>query len=335
MSRSTAGTPRTTDRGARRRFLTGLGAIAAAGTLAPLGLARVARARATRLESGRPALGTWVRIAVVHADAERAAQAMTRAFAAIAQVDALMSIHRPDSDVSRINAASGREAVAVHADVREVVKRARAAAVATHGVYDPTVLPLMRLWGFYGATRAHRPSDAEHSAALAAVGHEQIVVDDAAGTVGLAHRGAALDLGSIGKGWALDRALAALRAEGVSRALVDVGRNVGALGTPDDDSAGWRVGVLHPETNEVMRVLELRDAAVATSSNAEQWHWLDGERVGHLLDARHGVPAHTRRSATVRAANGTASDVGSTVAFLLGRDAALALPGVHDAELLA
>ena len=117
--------------------------------------------------------------------------------------------------------------------------------------------------------------------------------------------------------------------------LVDVGRNIYGLGTPDDSAAGWRIGVLHPETGEVMRVLTLRDAAVATSSNAEQSVTLDGERVGHLLDARAGLPAHARRSATVTARNATEADAGSTLAFLLGRQGTACLPDVTGVEWLA
>lgn len=322
----------------RRQFLTGLGALGGAALFAPF-LTREAGRRLAhapqRLETSRAGLGTWIRIVAQHEQPEVAERAIGRAFAAIAAVDAQMSVHRADSELSRVNALAGREAVPVSAALRHVVARARDAALATNSVYDPTVLPLMRLYGFYGSGRTHRPSDRERDAVLASLGARHIVIDDAAGTLGLSKTGAALDLGSIGKGFAVDQAVAALRAHGVRSGLVDVGRNVYALGTPDAGSEGWRIGVLHPETGEVTRVLTLCDQAVATSSNAEQAVVLDGERVGHLLDARAGVPAHARRSATVVARSGIDSDTGSTLAFLLGREGTACLSDVTSVEWLA
>lgn len=318
----------------RRRFLTSLGLLGSAGLLAPLAT-RLAHRAPVRLETSRAGLGTWIRIVVLHPDGARAERATARAFAAIARVDAQMSIHRADSELSRVNARAGRETVAVSSELRGLVARARDASLASHGVYDPTVLPLMRLYGFYGSGQRHLPSDHERSTTLASMGARHIVIDDAAGTLGLARAGAALDLGSIGKGWAVDQAVAALRAEGVTSGLVDVGRNVYALGSPDEHAEGWRIGVLHPDTGEVTRVLTLHDSAVATSSNAEQSHELDGERVGHLLDARAGKPSHARRSATVTARSATSADTGSTLAFLLGAAGTVCLPDVTAVEWLA
>lgn len=321
----------------RRRFLIGLGALAVTSLATPLLRRFGGRWRSeamTRVERERPMLGTWVRVTARHADERLAERAIDGAFRAIAQVDAQMSIHRADSELARVNAAAGRHAVAVSTALLGIVERARLGAEQTRQVYDPTVLPLMRLYGFYHSGRQHLPSDREIAAVLAAMGPEVIAIDRTAGTLGLTRAGAALDLGSIGKGFALDRAVEALRAEGVTSGLVDVGRNLYALGTPSEREAGWRVGVIDPLTNEVARVFTLRDRAVGTSGNAEQWTTLDGRRVGHLLDARLGRPAAMHRSATVVARTGTTSDEGSTRAFLLGRAGLTGLPDVLDTHLI-
>jgi thiamine biosynthesis lipoprotein len=254
----------------------------------------------------------------VDSDPGRAARAIDAAFAAVALVDAQMSVHRPDSQLSRVNAAAGNDDVAVDWAVADVVSRARDAAVRTGGEYDPTILPLMRLYGFYGASRDRYPSDREVSAALDVTGYRYVSVDAGARRVGLTRRGAALDLGSIGKGWALDRAVDAIRREGVPAALVDVGGNVYGLGTPEPDAPGWSVAVVHPGTGRLDRRFVLHDEAIGTSGNAEQHHRLGAADVGHLLDARAGRPAAGPRSATVRARTGVESDLLSTVAFLLG-----------------
>uniref|UniRef100_A0A832I2F2 FAD:protein FMN transferase n=1 Tax=Eiseniibacteriota bacterium TaxID=2212470 RepID=A0A832I2F2_UNCEI len=309
----------------RRRFLAGLGVLAGAGFAAPF----AARGRdPRRVEVSRPMLGTWVRMVVVHPDAERASRAIGAAYAAIARVDAQMSIHRSDSQLAAVNRAAGKGAVAVDPEVVEVVARACDVAARSGGVYDPTVLPLMELWGFYRA-RETWPSDREIAAAAGRVGHAAVRADRAAGTVALARPGMGLDLGSIGKGWALDRAVDALRAHGVRSALVDVGGNVYGLGTPGDGAAGWSIGVAHPVTGAVERVFVLRDAAVATSGNTEQYRVIAGQRVGHLFDARRGRPADGHLLASVEAATGVESDALSTAAFLLGPSAFGAWPGAR------
>ena len=306
----------------RRRFLAGLGVMAAGALCSPL-LSRVRAGGVTSVEMERPALGTWVRIVARSDEPERAERALERAFQAIALVDRQMSIHRADSQLARVNRAAGIAPVPVDEAVLEVVSRARARAERSQGVYDPTVLPLMRLYGFYGAGQNRYPDDREIATALERVGWRHVAMDRAAGTLALTRRGAGLDLGSIGKGWAVDQAVAALRAEGITSGLVDVGRNVYGLGTPQGfagSAAGWPVGVVHPATGAVEHVFTLRDQAVATSGNAEQHHRQGGVMVGHLMDARHGRPASGPLSATVLARTGTDADGVSTVAFLLGAE---------------
>jgi thiamine biosynthesis lipoprotein len=316
----------------RRRFLLSLGALAGGAALVPLAARIPALAtlggRLQRVETSRPGLGTWIRIVARHPDPAAAERAIAGAFAAIDRVDAQMSIHRADSELARVNAAAGDRALRVSDALLDVVERSRRDAIETGGVLDPTVLPLMRLYGFYDSGRTHLPSDREIAAALACMGPDVVRIDREAGTLGLARRGASLDLGSIGKGWAIDRAVDALRAEGVEDGLVDVGRNVYGLGTPEDDAEGWRVGVLHPVTGAVDRVFTLRDAAIATSGNYEQWRTLDGVRVGHLLDAHLGRPANGHLSATVLARTGLESDGNSSRAFLAGARSVQGAEGV-------
>ncbi len=303
----------------RRRFLASLGLLAGAGVAAPLWLGARSR-RMASVELARPGLGTWIRIVARHEDTARAQRAVEAAFAAIRRVDEQMSVHRADSQLARVNGAAGEAEAAVDLAVIEVVRRACAAADRSAGVYDPTVLPLMRLYGFYGAGRNEYPSDREIGAAMGVVGWGGVTLDEGRGRLGLARRGAGLDLGSIGKGWAVDRAVEALRRHGIESGLVDAGGNVYGLGTPEEGAAGWTVGVPHPVTGRMDRVFLLRNSAVATSANTEQHRVLSGVRVGHLFDARRGRPADGHLSASIQARTGMDSDVFSTVAFLLGPD---------------
>jgi len=317
----------------RRNFLAGLGLLAGAGILAPV-LRRAQRPSAASIEAGRPLLGTWVRVVARHPDRVRATRAVERAFAAVREVDAQMSVHRPDSELSRLNRASGLGPVRVSPALLEVVEQACSCARCSGGLYDPTVLPLMTLFGFYGPGRASLPSTAEVDRALAAVAFEDVQVDRSAGTIALARRGMGLDLGSIGKGWAVDRAVAALRAEGVTSGLVDAGGNVYGLGVPEDGDEGWSVALFHPRTGRSERVFTLKDAAVATSANNERFRTIAGHHLGHIFDAKRGTPADGHVSVSVLAHTGVESDQMSTAAFLLGPDRFRGWPGSLDALFL-
>jgi len=327
--------PASTSRPDRRRFLSWLGLAAGVAALGPLLRARAAGSRSgDRLEAGRPALGTWLRMVVRHPEEAVARRALERAFAAVREVDAQMSVHRADSELSRANASAGRAAVPASPALRTVAALACAAAGRSGGVYDPTVLPLMKLYGFYGAERSAPPTAREVDAVLARVDAAAVRIDESAGTLALLRGGAGLDLGSIGKGWAVDRAVAAIRAEGVRAALVDLGGNVYGLGAPDESAAGWSVGAFHPATGELARVFVLRDAAVATSGNSEQSRMLGDVRIGHLFDARRGLPADGHQSVSVVARTAVESDVASTSAFLLGPDRFRGWPGVIDSHFI-
>ncbi len=317
----------------RRRFLARLGLLTGAAAIAPLALKATKSSGSPRpetLQASRAILGTWMRVVVRDADPARARRALEGAFAAVRQVDAEMSVHRPDSQLNRVNRAAGRAAAPVDASLRRVVAIALDASRRSGGAYDITVLPLMRLYGFYDSGRTTPPTAREIDAVLADMGAREIRLDDAAGTLALLRGGAGIDLGSIGKGWAVDRAVDAIRAAGVNSALVDLGGNVYGLGTPEDGGAGWTVGVFHPATGALEHTFVLRDAAVATSGNSEQTRRLGPLTVGHLFDARRGTPAAGHLSVSVTAKTGVESDVMSTTAFVLGPDRFRDWPGALD-----
>jgi thiamine biosynthesis lipoprotein len=312
-----------------------LGLLAGAGAMLPLARAvRSGSPHDVRVEAGRPALGTWMRVVARHPDPAVARGALEAAFAAVRTVDAQMSVHRADSQLARVNAASGRAAAPVDVALLDVVAIACEASVRSGGVYDPTILPLMKAYGFYGGGRSAPPDAREVDEALARVRAGDVTVDRAGQTLALRGAGAGLDLGSIGKGWAVDRAVEALRARGVRSGLVDLGGNVYGLGSPDDDAPGWSVGVFHPVTGELAKVFVLRNAAIATSGNHEQSRMLGALRVGHLFDARTGLPADGHLSSTVMARTGVESDVCSTVSYLLGPDRFRGWPGVLDSHFI-
>jgi thiamine biosynthesis lipoprotein ApbE len=144
------------------------------------------------------------------------------------------------------------------------------------------------------------------------------VIDAAAGTVALADPAAKIDLGGIAKGYALDRARTLLRAAGVEAAYLDLGGNVATLGRPPDGPR-WRVGIAHPRRRDgLIGVVEIGEASVSTSGDAEQWVDDRGTRMGHIVDPRSGRPVPGVLAVTVIAPSATLADALSTAAVVRG-----------------
>jgi thiamine biosynthesis lipoprotein len=126
-----------------------------------------------------------------------------------------------------------------------------------------------------------------------------------------------MDLGGVAKGYAVDRAVQALRSHGIERALVNAGGDIYAMGTPEDEE-GWRIGIQHPcDPRKLAAAFRVRDQAVATSGNYENAVSVNGERIGHLFDPHSGRPANPILSATVVAPSAMEADALATASFLM------------------
>ena len=311
----------------RRDFLKILSTGAVGGVLIGTGLGRF-RKQGTIfvLKQARPLLGTLVSITIHHPDEALAEKGMKEAFKAVEKVDRVMSIHRKESDVSRVNALAGRGMVSVDPSLMDVIQTANRVHAESGGAFDVTCLSLMQLFGFYSASLdgKHFPKEAAIQKVMEAVGQKQIQIDEHLGKIGLAKEGGAIDLGGIGKGYAVDCAAEALKKEGVENALIDAGGNILALGSPmggEGPEESWRVAIKNPHgdaDNPYFETVSLNNNAVATSGNYEQSVVLDGRRVGHLFDLRSGCPAESGVSATVAAKTAALADALSTSAYVLG-----------------
>ncbi len=265
----------------------------------------------------------WVTIAGLNdADAERAAQA---AFREMYRIESVMSTWRPSSEISRLNGAAGGDPVAVSRELYALIDSSLFYSRATGGAFDVTVRPLVRLWGFQGG-QPRLPSDDEIALARSHVGYGAVALDSAASTVALS-AGMQIDLAGIAKGYAVDRCVAALAELGIRNALVNIGGNIYAMGSPPGRD-GWTIGVRDPNGGlDMVGTLVLRDEAVATSGNYENFVEIAGERFGHIIDPRTGRPVSRVLSVTVVAPTGLASDALSTGLFVLGPDEAQPIVG--------
>lgn len=231
------------------------------------------------------------------------------------RVESALTVFRDSSALVALNRAAAGAPVPVDEELFALLARCRSLHADTEGAYDVTTTPLSRAWGFL-ARDGRRPTDEEIAAARACVGMDGVALDEAARTVRFLRPGLELNLGSIGKGYALERMAAALRAGGVGHALVSAaGSSIRALG---GRGRGFRVDLTSRRTTRgLLARLRLRDAAMGTSGAAEQFFEIQGRRYGHVLDPRTGWPAEGVLSATVVADDAATADALST-AFLVG-----------------
>lgn len=242
--------------------------------------------------------------------------------ARLAEVDRQMSTWRPDSDLSRARATEGP--VRVDDATAEVVRAALALAADSGGAFDPTVQPLVELWGIHHGRREAAPSEAELEAARAQVDWRRVVVGGEPGAATLDDGGTALDLSAIAKGYAVDRVSQGIRELGLARHMVEVGGEVRVGG--EGPAGAWRLGVDDPEAEAppgvaLAAVVSLRDAALATSGNYRNHYEVDGIRVVHTLDPRVGRPVQSDvLSASVVAPTCMEADGLATALMVLGTD---------------
>ncbi|MCA9557745.1 MAG: FAD:protein FMN transferase [Myxococcales bacterium] len=251
------------------------------------------------------------------------------AFAAVLaecdRLDALVSEWRPDTAVSRLNRSAGGDAVAVPAELMGLLKTAVELAALTEGAFDPTFATLADLWRLKPAADFRPPDAAVVKARLPAVGFRHLILDEAAGTARLDDARTRIGLGGIAKGYAVERAVALLRARGLTDFCLRAG---GELYCAGDKAPGvpWTVGVRDPRDAEaVVATLAVRDAAFTTSGDYERFAEHGGVRYHHILDLRTGFPARGVRSVTLLARRPTEADALSTGVFVLGVERGLAL----------
>ncbi len=238
-------------------------------------------------------------------------------FAELRAVDAAMSLYRSDSELVRVNRHAARHAEPVDGPLFACLDRARALSIATDGAFDVTVLPLLRAWG------AYRELDYLGVVRADAVGWAGLVLDRDARTVRFERDGMGVDLGGIAKGFALDRARAALADAGVRRAVLDLSGNLALLGA--GPGVGWRVAVTDPaEPEATVGVLTLGpDEAVSTSGNYRRDFAHEGWRApSHIYDPRTRRPVERDLAVTVWAPDAATADALSTALFVLGPDGA-------------
>ncbi|HEV2667479.1 MAG TPA: FAD:protein FMN transferase [Blastocatellia bacterium] len=251
------------------------------------------------------------------------------------RLEARLTIFRESSEVSFINREAAASPVCVEQSLFSLLLLCRDLCRETGGAFDITSGPLSRCWGFL-RRQGRIPEPDEIEAAKELVGGDKLLFDSESRAVRFARPGVEINLGSIGKGYALDRIAAVMRRR-VRTALLSAGSSsILAIGGGNN---GWTVGVRHPANKERrLAVARLRDAALSTSGGEEQFFEYSGKRYGHIIDPRTGWPADATANVTVIASSPTVgaavTDALATAFYVGGPELAEAYCDAHPGVLV-
>lgn len=281
-----------------------------------LSVVAIQRFRVKPLKQTEMIMGTLVEITVIPANEK----AIKEAFEALKKVDALMSTYKEDSEISILN----REGKAqVSQQTLEVIEDAIEFSKLTKGAFDITVKPLINLWK--KAEKEEKvPTEQEIEKAILLVGYDKIVIEG--NQVRLEKEGMQIDLGGIAKGYAVDKAIEALKKNGIKRALVNAGGDLYALGKALRGER-WSIGIQDPrEKDKIIDTIKVKDKAVATSGDYRRYFTLEGKRFSHIVNPKTGLTVQdVPMSVTIVGPDATTTDALSTGVFVLGPEEGMKL----------
>lgn len=309
----------------RRLAVSGFIALGLLGGLATIAVLAPAAHGAERFEFRQVHMGVPFKILLYAADQVTANRAAEAAFACVARLDGLMSDYQPDSELSRLSAASPcPDGVPVSDPLWFVLSRAQELSARSDGAFDVTVGPLTRLWR-RSRRQKELPTPERLAEAAAAVGYRGLELDAAGRRARLLRPHMRLDLGGIAMGYAVDEVLKLLDEQGIHAALVDASGDIGVSDPPPGEQ-GWKIGVAPMVPGgPPSRMLLLSRAAVTTSGDAFQYVEIDGQRFSHIIDPKTGLGLTDRSAVTVVAPTCITADSVTKAVLVLGPQAGLKL----------
>ncbi|MBI2556031.1 MAG: FAD:protein FMN transferase [Planctomycetes bacterium] len=281
------------------------------------------------IKQTRMIMGTFAEVSIYSNDEKTAGKAIEEALNEMERMDRIMSNYKNDSELSKVNKKAAKSPVPCNEELLDVIEQAQYYSELSGGAFDITVSPIVALWGFF-SEKGHMPPDKEIEKLLPAVSYKNIVINRGnnpkkPGTVFLKNMKTQIDLGAIGKGYAVDKALEIIKKCGIDNGCINLGGNIYVLGTPPGKNA-WKIGVQHPrDGNEILGYLELKNEATATSGDYERFFEFNGKRYSHIISPQTGRPVSGVLATTIVAPTGTKVDALSTIVFVLGREKGMEL----------
>lgn len=241
-------------------------------------------------------------------------------------IDNKMSVFKEHSEISMINQKAGISNVEVSKDTYFVVKEAVKYSELSEGGFDPTIRPVVELWGI-GTDKVRVPSDNEICSRLKLVNYKDIVLNEKDRTIKLRNKGQSIDLGGIAKGYAADEVKSILIKNNIKSALIDLGGNIYALGKKPDKTQ-WYIGVQNPfsKRGEFVGFISIKNKSVVTSGNYERYFISNEKRFHHMIDPKTGYPSDSKIvSSTIISDYSIDGDGLSTGVYIMGLDKSIKL----------
>ena len=280
----------------------------------------IAAENPVRYEASHESMGTVFTVAAYGRDRTFLSEVMEQVFDEVDRLDEQMSNYKPGSELSVINREAARHLIVVEPGLFHLLQICIQRSEATDGAFDVTVGPLMKAWGFFRG-RGRLPTQPEISEILTRVGYHHLELDAEHRTIRFDEPGIEIDLGGIAKGYAVDRAVDILRANGITSALVSSGTSsIYALGSPPG-TLGWKITLRDPyDAHKPADVIHLQNYSLSTSGSYERFFEIDGKNYCHIMNPHTGWPVQGVLSAAVLAATGTDTDGRSAGCFVMGVD---------------
>jgi thiamine biosynthesis lipoprotein ApbE len=280
-------------------------------------------------------MGTVFEVTIYTADKYIAEKAFNDVSQEINRLDYLMSNYKKESVLSELNKNAAAGPTDCNNELANVIEQSLQYSEITDGAFDITIGPLMKKWGFF-KKQGRIPGKEELAATLESVSYKNIIIEEKVKkslsknpitikTVFFKNTGTQIDLGGIGKGYAVDMATRVLKQNGINSALINFAGNIYTFGTPPGKDS-WVIGLQHPRKSEgLLGSFEIKDKAVSTSGDYEKFFTINGKRYSHIIDPRTGNPVKGIVSVTIVADNATRADALSTGVFVLGLEKGMAL----------
>lgn len=247
-------------------------------------------------------------------------------FSRLRELESILSANRDDTNIAAINRAAGIAPVKAAPETFQILKKALLYRDKTDGAFDPTIGPLVKLWNI-GTDSAAVPSPEAIKTAVSLVNGKKVKIDEVAGTVFLPEKGMRLDLGAIAKGYAADEAARIISNHGITRAMIDLGGNIYAMGEKATKKP-WVIGIRDPEEARGQPILSLpvSNMSIVTSGVYERFFEENGVRYHHILDPKTGYPSNNGLvSVTIVTPVSINADALSTSTFLMGTEGGMRL----------
>ena len=250
----------------------------------------------------------------IHGAAEATLRAAAEeALEEIARLESMLSLYQPTSEIAHINDRAASEPVPVSPELLTLLLRCRSLHAETGGAFDIAIAPLMRCWRFMNDTGSVPTEDAI-ARALACTGMQHVRLDEENCTVSLAKKGVTLDLGSIGKGYALEQAAALLEENEFENFLIHGGTSTVCAHGTQVDGTPWRIAVKHPDEGKPpLQIMDLQNESLSVSGiGGKSFFDGEGNEQGHVIDPRTGRPSQAARVAAVICDSAAESDAWAT-----------------------